>query len=69
MTAARKRPRRLALGSTGFTLSKSGATRVNVKLARSHLVALKRRRSLSVRATVTIGSVSRTATFLLKAPP
>jgi PKD repeat protein len=66
IAAARKR--KLNLGSASFNLSSTGRTKVALRLSRSNLATLKRRRGLSVKATVTIGSVTRTATFRLKAP-
>jgi hypothetical protein len=62
------RRRKLNLGSSSFTARGSGRTTVTIKLSRTNLAILKRKRSLSVKATVTIGAVTKTVIFTLKAP-
>jgi PKD repeat protein len=62
------RRRKLNFGSAAFTLSGSGNATVTIKLSRANFAILKRRRSLKTRATVTIGTVSKSVVFTLKAP-
>jgi PKD repeat protein len=62
------RRRKLNLGSSSFSARGSGKTTVTIKLSRTNLAILKRKRSLSVKATVTIGAVTKTGIFTLKAP-
>ncbi|MDX6667097.1 MAG: hypothetical protein QOK04_477 [Solirubrobacteraceae bacterium] len=65
---AAARRRKISFGSVTFTLTGSGKATVTVKLSRANFAILKRKRSLKMRATVTIGSVSKNAVFTLKAP-
>jgi hypothetical protein len=65
---AAARRRKLSFGSVAFTLSSSGKVTVTVRLSRANFAILVRKRTLKTRATVTIGSVSRSAVFTLKAP-
>jgi hypothetical protein len=58
---------RLNLGSTTVTLSSDGRATVTVKLTRASLAILKRKHVLRIRATITIGDVSASTTFKLKA--
>jgi hypothetical protein len=62
------RRRKLSFGSVAFALSGSGKATVTVKLSRANLAILKRKRTLKLRAIASIGSVSRSAIFTLKAP-
>ena len=62
------RRRKLSFGSVAFKLSSTGRATVTVRLSRANFAILKRRRTLKTRATVTIGSVSKSAVFTLKAP-
>jgi hypothetical protein len=59
---------RLNLGSTTVTLSGEATVTVTVRLARASFAILKRRHSLRVRATITIGAVTKSFIFTLRAP-
>ena len=63
-----RRNRKLGLGSSAFKLTSAGKGKVTIKLSSANLATLKRKRSLSIKATVTIGGVTRTVVFTLKAP-
>jgi PKD repeat protein len=62
------RRRKLSLGSASFTARGSVRTTVTIKLSRANFAILTRKRSLSVKASVTIGAVTKTAVFTLRAP-
>lgn len=63
-----RRKRKLSLGSSAFKLPGAGKAKVTIKLSSANLATLKRKRSLSIKATVTIGGVTKTVVFTLKAP-
>jgi PKD repeat protein len=65
---AAARRRKISFGSVTFTLTGGGKATVTVKLSRANFAILKRKRSLKMQATVTIGPLSKNAVFTLKAP-
>jgi hypothetical protein len=66
--AARKKKKIIKLGSKGFTVDRTGAGKVTVKLSKANLKTVKKLKALKVKVTLTAGSENATTTFTLKAP-